>query len=116
MKKRETFLNTILAASAVAGMTFTQSSLAWDNDLTIYAWGAGITGTATLNGRTAPSGPTEVDFDDILDKLEMAFMGHYEGMGDTWGFGASSDRPGYSSPHPGGAEEPSPRSSLAHPS
>lgn len=87
MKKHEKLVSYILAAG-VASLAFAQPSQALDNDLTLYAWGAGITGTATLNGQTLPSAPTEVDFDEIIDKLEMAFMGHYEGMGDLWGFGA----------------------------
>lgn len=85
--KRKEFVSLILTG-AVASLAFAQPSKALDNDLTLYAWGAGITGTAAINGQTLPSAPTEVDVDEIIDKLEMAFMGHYEGMGDLWGFGA----------------------------
>lgn len=85
--KRLKFASLILTG-AVASLAFAQPSKALDNDLTLYAWGAGITGTAALNGQTLPSAPTEVDVDEIIDKLEMAFMGHYEGMGNLWGFGA----------------------------
>lgn len=85
MKKQKQLIGSLLGG-AVLSMSCVQASHAWDNDVTIYAWGAGVTGTATLNGQT--TGPTDVDFDEIIDNLEMAFMGHYEGMGDMWGFGA----------------------------
>ena len=87
MKMNKKSLGSLLGCT-LASLAFSLPSHALDNDLTIYAWGASISGSATLNGQTAPNAPTEVDFEDILDKLEMAFMGHYEGMGDTWGFGA----------------------------
>lgn len=87
MKMNKKFLVSMIGSVAVS-CVFAQSSYALDNDLTIYAWGAGITGTATINDQTPAQAPTEVDFEDILDNLEMAFMGHYEGMGDQWGFGA----------------------------
>jgi len=87
MKKQKKLVCSLIGG-AVVSLASISPSYALDNNLTIYAWGAGVTGTAALNGQTLPSAPTEVDFDDILDKLEMAFMGHYEGMGDLWGFGA----------------------------
>lgn len=85
MKIRKSYLKFVLGAM-IAAMAFTQPSQAWENDLTIYAWGAGVTGTATLNGQTGA--PTEIDFDEIIEKLEMAFMAHYEGIEEAWGFGA----------------------------
>ena len=86
MKNYNRFFCSLLGGALISTVSMSPAQ-AWDNDLTIYAWGAGITGKATLNGQTVPTGPTEVDFEDILEKLEMAFMGHYEGMADTWGFG-----------------------------
>lgn len=74
--------------SALLSLISITPAYALDNDLTLYVWGAGMTGTATLNNQALPNSPVEADFDEILEKLEMAFMGHYEGMGETWGFGA----------------------------
>ena len=88
MKKYNKLMTSLLGSTLVSALGVSPAQ-AWDNDLTIYAWGAGVTGTATLNSQTVPSSPVEVDAEEIIDKLEMVFMGHYEGMGDNnWGSGA----------------------------
>lgn len=69
-----------LSGGAVVCLASIPPAQAWDNNLTIYALGAGITGTATLNDQT--SAAAGVDFDEIVDKLEMVFMGHCERMAD----------------------------------
>lgn len=73
-----------LWGAAFATMVLSQPVQALDNDLTVYLWGTGITGTATINQQTIPF---EADFDEIIDNLDMGFMAHYEGMGDQWGVG-----------------------------
>lgn len=55
-----------------------------ESEITVYAWGTNISGDATLNQRNASF---EADFDDLVDKLEFGFMGHFETRGDTWGGG-----------------------------
>ncbi len=87
MKNSNNVIAALLGGTLVS-LTSITPSYAWDNDLTLYAWGAGISGTATLNNRVLPNSPVDVDVEEIIDKLEMAFMGHYEGMGNSWGFGA----------------------------
>ena len=73
--------------SAIAMLMFSQPSQAINNDLTLYLWGAGISGNATLGSHDVPSLPVNVDFDDILEDLEFGFQVHYEGVGEKWGGG-----------------------------
>lgn len=76
-----------LIACAVVPLAFAQPSQALDNDLTLYLWGAGVSGGATINQQSIPSQPVEMDFDNLIDNLEMGFQMHYEGTGDRWGGG-----------------------------
>jgi opacity protein-like surface antigen len=80
------FYRSILGTAAVM-LAFSQPSYAIDNDLTLYLWGAGISGQATLGSQTVPQQPVEADFDDLLDKLDAGLQVHYEGVGDQWGLG-----------------------------
>jgi len=47
----------------------------WNIEFTPYFWAAELKGDATLRGRT---GPAEVSFSDLLDNLDIAFMGRLE--------------------------------------
>jgi len=73
--------------SAIAMLMFSQPSQAINNDLTLYLWGAGISGNATLGSHDVPSQPVDIDFDDILEDLEFGFQVHYEAVGEKWGGG-----------------------------
>ncbi|MFC1796119.1 hypothetical protein ACFL1V_03380 [Pseudomonadota bacterium] len=50
----------------------------WEHSLAVYLWGASISGV------TAAGTDLELDFKDILDHLEMAAMGSYEGRKGKW--------------------------------
>jgi len=80
-------LYSTLVGSAVALCTLAPQAAALDSDLTLYLWGAGISGTATLGQATLPPQPVDVDFDDVLDNLNAGFQAHYEGTGERWGAG-----------------------------
>jgi opacity protein-like surface antigen len=54
----------------------------WNMEFTPYFWAAEIDGDATLRGRT---GPVEGSFSDLLDNLDIAFMGRLEAWQDRWG-------------------------------
>jgi len=54
----------------------------WDITLTPYFWAAELSGDATLRGRT---GPVEASFSDIMDNLDIAFMGRAEAWKGKWG-------------------------------
>ena len=75
----------LLATIALA--MFSQPAQAWNNDLTLYLWGASLSGKATLGQKTIPEQPIEADFDDLFDKLDAGFQAHYEGKGERWGLG-----------------------------
>ena len=52
-----------------------ENSNKWNIDFTPYFWAAELKGDATLRGRT---GSVDVSFRDIMDKLDIAFMGRAE--------------------------------------
>jgi hypothetical protein len=54
----------------------------WNIEFTPYFWAAELDGDATLRGRT---GPVEVSFSDLLDNLDIAFMGRLEAWNGKWG-------------------------------
>ncbi len=58
------------------------SSNKWNIEFTPYFWAAELKGDATLRGRT---GPVEVSFSDLLDNLDIAFMGRAEAWKGRWG-------------------------------
>ena len=64
-----------------------QPSQAWENDLTLYLWGASLSGKATLGQKTIPEQPIEADFDDLFDKLDAGVQAHDEGKAERWGLG-----------------------------
>ncbi len=59
-----------------------KNSNQWNVEFTPYFWMAEIDGDATLRGRT---GPVEASFSDLLDKLDIAFMGRLEAWKGEWG-------------------------------
>lgn len=67
----------VLSLSLAAGAARAESS---DMDWLgiAYVWGSGI----TIDAREQSIG---VDFDDLVDSLEISFMGHVEAQGDTFG-------------------------------
>ena len=46
----------------------------WQHELAPYLWGAAMSGNATVGAATAD---VDMSFGDILDNLEMGFMGAY---------------------------------------
>jgi opacity protein-like surface antigen len=82
MHKKQLFKS--LAGGAIALLAFAQPSQAIDNDLTLYLWGANLSGTATVGRQSIP---VEMDFDELLDKLDIGLQAHYEGVGEQWGAG-----------------------------
>ncbi len=74
-------------ALLVSGLTLPGTALAqateWQHTFVLYGWGTGIDGDMTV-------GPVEssssVDFDQILENLELAAMAGYRGQGERWAF------------------------------
>ena len=72
----------MLACCSVYSMDELDNSNKWNIELTPYFWAAELKGDATLRGRT---GPVEVGFSDLLDNLDIAFMGRLEAWKGEWG-------------------------------
>ena len=84
MSLRRTLIGIILltVGLAVPGIACAQST-EWQNTFVLYGWATGIDGDMTV-------GPVEssaaVDFDQILENLELAAMARYRGQGERWAF------------------------------
>ena len=69
---------TVLATSAML-LSLPAAASDWENLLGVYGIGASISGTGTIRDLELD---IDVDFDEILDKLEMGGMARYRGQND----------------------------------
>ncbi len=71
----------VLFFFCTANNTFAQSAATWQNEVSIYGWYAGIDGAVSaLRG----SQDFSVEASDIIENLNMVFMGGYEGKYNKW--------------------------------
>ena len=54
----------------------------WQFNAGVYLWGAGI------NGETSAGSDFEISFDDLINNLNMAFMGNFEARKSKWSLAA----------------------------
>jgi hypothetical protein len=92
MKKKKTKISVLMIAIVVGffwSSAFAQEASSetknWEFNLApFYLWGVSLEGEQTLGTKTID---VEVDFDDIFDKLEAAFIVNFQGMyKNKWGF------------------------------
>ena len=57
----------------------------WHFTIAPYLWATGLEGTISFQG--TPNIPVDASFSDILDNLDLALAGHFEGRSGRWGFG-----------------------------
>jgi len=69
-----------LLACGAAGAAGAQEST-WKNTITLYGWGASMSGTAGIGSLSAT---VDVPFSDILDNLKLGGMLNYVGRGERW--------------------------------
>jgi hypothetical protein len=83
---RTTCLSVVLLGAA-AGSLAAQSPAKqpWENTVTLYGWGAAMSGTQGIGPLTAT---VDIPFSEILDHLKMGAMLNYMGRGQTWVTGA----------------------------
>lgn len=76
----------LLFAAAPGAVTASEpgSGDGWEFGVGIYLWGADI------GGKTATGSDIDVGFDDLLDNLQMAFMGSFGVRKGRWGFMADA--------------------------
>ena len=67
-------------AAAQAQTDFSESQDQWQFAGAIYLWGADI------GGKTIGGAEVEVGFNDLLDNIEMAFMGAFAARKNNWSF------------------------------
>lgn len=71
-----TLLVMAIGLSTPAAMAQGSPERSWQNNVFLYGWAAGITGTGRL-GQVEK--PIDIEFSDILDTLEGAFYARYRG-------------------------------------
>ena len=75
-------IKNVLGCAGALGLLLSGTSARAEGNLDwlgiAYVWGSGI----TIDARDQSAG---IDFDDLIDDLEMSFMGHVEAQGDTLG-------------------------------
>jgi len=107
MKEQRLFKRGSLAGGAItlvalwlSTITSAQAADTWQNEISIYGWFAGIDGTTNVPTGSGPD--ISIDASDILDNLNMIFMGGYEGKYGKWSIiadlvymdvGGGADRP-----------------------
>lgn len=75
--------NILVLLSILVGLLSYSNLLAADkNEATLYLWASDIKGSASVG---PVNRPIAIDFKDLLDKTEAAFMGRYERRVDRWG-------------------------------
>lgn len=81
---------TLVGAVTVAGIVLSTPARAedWKYSFAPYFWAADISLDHKINGD--PVLAADVDFSDLLDKLELAFLGHLEMSTDKGGFFADA--------------------------
>jgi hypothetical protein len=57
----------------------------WHFTVAPYLWATGMEGTISFEG--TPDIPVDASFSDILNNLDLALSGHFEGRNGRWGFG-----------------------------
>lgn len=70
----------LLAAQSV----FAVGGGGWQNHVSIYGWYAGIDGTVEFPGGSESD--VTVEASDVLEDLNLMFMGNYEGRYNRWSF------------------------------
>ena len=68
----------IFVIAAVTPGTVSAQDPGWQFTAEIYLWGASV------GGKTASGSDVDVDFDDILDNLELGFMGLFGAQKGKW--------------------------------
>lgn len=71
----------LLATAVLALASAAAVASEWQHEFTPYLWGSGMDGAVTIGPVRAD---VDVGFSDILDNLEMGFMGSYRASRDRW--------------------------------
>ena len=84
MKKRQAHPRLAVAATILGLLAFGTGAQAagWENQITIYGWYAGLDGT--VQSPIGAESSVELEASDILEDLELVFMGGYEGRTGRW--------------------------------
>jgi hypothetical protein len=74
-------LRTTIASLALIAIASPASAAEWKHEVAPYVWGSGMDGTTTVGTVAAD---VDMSFGDILDNLEVGFMGAYRATRDRW--------------------------------
>lgn len=91
LKRNESFHNKFGIGVIIALLLFcwvnaasAQDADAWQHELTVYGWYAGIDGTVHYPGAPGSEQDFTVDASDILENLKMIFMGGWRSKYNKW--------------------------------
>ena len=70
----------VMGYAATAPAAESSPADSWEFAAEVYLWGASI------GGETASDSDVDIDFGDLLDNLEMAFMGTFGARKNNWSF------------------------------
>ena len=80
---------TLIIIAATLALLFSTSAAAedstWKHSASVYLWGSGLNGSVGMGKIDAD---VDASFSDILDKLDIAFMGKYRAKKDVWSINA----------------------------
>jgi hypothetical protein len=82
LRTRETTASVLGVLSLLVTIISPASADTWENRVSVYGWLAGIDGTTRFP--IDNPAPIEVDVSDIIDDINMVFMGNYEGRSEKW--------------------------------
>ncbi|MGB5620067.1 MAG: hypothetical protein WBM78_24720, partial [Desulfobacterales bacterium] len=75
-----TLLAVVLFHTATISAAESSPENSWEFAAEVYLWGAAI------GGDTATDSSVNISFDDLIDNLEMAFMGTFGARKGKWSF------------------------------
>lgn len=76
----------VLLFFCCANVVCAQEEDNWQNELTIYGWYSGIDGTVQFPGPLGVGSDFTVDASDIIENLNMIFMGGWQSKRNKWSF------------------------------
>ena len=76
-----TLLSAIVAMLLAPQAAAQSSSNAWQFAIAPYLWAAGMDGTMTIGNQDQD---IDVPFSDIIENLDLAFMGHFDMRNERW--------------------------------
>ncbi len=80
-RRQLNYLVTLIVVAGIWAYPGTANAAEWT--IAPYLWASDVKLDLDVNGD--PALGADISFNDLVDKLDTAFMGHFEGRGEKWG-------------------------------